>query len=80
MNDACILLCLAAGLCLLAGAVIWDAARSLWRELMGLADDEEGAQARRTERRKNERIQRELERRRGEEEHPTSNTQHRTSK
>lgn len=46
----------------LSGAVIVYAVRSIWREMMDLAEKDD-AQVRRTEERKNERIRRELKRR-----------------
>lgn len=60
MNDACILALV--GLLIVASAVvILVAGRSIWREIMGLANNEDAQAERRTEERKNARIAREIE-------------------
>lgn len=60
MNDACIL-ALVGLLIVASAAVIWIAGRSIWREINGLADNEDAQAERRTEERKNARIAREIE-------------------
>lgn len=60
MNDACILALV--GLLIVASAVvILVAGRSIWREIKGLANNEDAQAERRTEERKNARIAREIE-------------------
>ena len=59
MNDACILALI--GLLIIASAVVILATgRSIWREMKGLANDED-AKAKRTEERKNDHIRKEIE-------------------
>lgn len=65
MNQA-LLLPLMAVLIIACVVVLVSVTRSVWREMTGLGDEHEEAQARRMEERKNERIRREIQQRRGE--------------